>query len=164
MLSTIIALHMAHGAEVIIRNDEAYDDTFETTDLVAWLDYPECAVSVFQGEDYDLPLTVESVQIYLGANDEAYDGESTIIEVGLKILADGEEPDYGGFDWGLEAFAATVSISSLNDLSLVDEENGWSSLDWESGDLAIFACPTDPESGEGWPTAGEQTSGIVIDK
>ena len=164
MILLALALLPAHAGEVTIRNDTAYDDTFDTSDQVAWLEYPECAVSVFSAADYTLPMTIDTVDIFLGASDTGLDGETTYVEVSIKTMTAGDTPSIGDFSWGTDAFQAVVSTSSLNEFSLDDPDNGWVPMDWTEGDLAIFVCPTDPASGDSWPgDGGDPTSGLIID-
>lgn len=164
---TLLALSLASTsarAETVIRNDTSYDDTYDTSDQVAWLESPECAATVFDPDDYDLPLTVDIVQIYLGSSSGDHDGEDTLAEVGLKILAEGEEPSLADMDWAMEGFNVTVNSTAINELSLVDEENGLFALEWTEGWLSVVVCAPDADSGYQWPTtSASNTSGIVID-
>ncbi|MEC7947581.1 MAG: IPT/TIG domain-containing protein, partial [Myxococcota bacterium] len=58
----------------------------------------------------------------------------------------------------------TVSSNQLNTLSLDSPADGLSPLELTEGRIAVWLCPPDPTTGEGWPTAGiGDTSGIVID-
>lgn len=161
---SLLLVSLGFAEETIVRNDTSYDDTYDTTDQVAWLEAPECAAALFDPADYDLPLSIHTVQIYLGSSSGDHDGEDTLAEVGLKILAEGEVPSFADMDWTMEGFTVAVNSERINELSLVDEEAGLFALDWTEGWLSIVVCAPDPDTGYEWPkTSGSNTSGIVID-
>jgi len=147
-----------------LRVDTNTTDTYDDADQVAWLEYPECAITVLQANAADLPLAVDYVYVFLGTNTGNQDGEDTLAEVGIQILADGETPNQTHMEWGPEAFNLTVSSDRLAELPLVDEENGLFALDYTEGRIAVWVCPPDPETGSSWPRTSERdTSGVVID-
>lgn len=148
----------------VLRNDTNTSDQYDSSDQVAWLAFPECAVSVLTAAAGDLPMDVGTVYVYLGSNTGNQDGTSTLAEVGIQLLDAGAEPQNGPMDWGPEAFSLTVSSQGLNALSLVDETNGWAPLAYTTGSIAVWVCPPDETTGESWPrTSSRDTSGIVID-
>ncbi len=155
---------LAFAGETLLRNDTNTSDEYDGSDQVAWLEFPECAVSVLTADPADLPMDVGMLYVYLGSNTGNQDGSATLAEVGVQLLETGAEPTNGAMAWGPEAFSVTVSSQGLNSLSLVDAEAGWSALRYESGSIAVWVCPPDPETGESWPrTSAKDTSGIVID-
>ena len=168
MSATLLALALgvapAPAQEVVVRNDAALDDTFDTSDFVAWLDYPECAISVLTPDAADLPLTIDVIRIYLGSSQGNQDGIETLVQVGIQQLADGEAPTgFGDWAWGEEAFYVQVSSTTLSDLSLDQPDAGLYPLEVTGGSIAVWVCPPDPATGEGWPFAsGADTSGMVI--
>ncbi len=147
-----------------LRVDTNTSDTYDEADQVAWLEYPECAITVLEADAGDLPLAVDYVYVFLGTNTGNQDGDDTLAEVGIQVLADGEIPNTTHMEWGPEAFSLTVSSDRLAELSLVDEENGLFALDYTEGRIAVWVCAPDPETGSSWPRTSERdTSGIVID-
>lgn len=152
------------AAQVVLRNDTNLSDAYDEADQVAWLEYPECAVTVLTADAADLPLAVDRVYVYLGSNTGNQDGTDTLAEVSLQLLGDGEDPSIGVMDWGPESFSLDVSSDHIGELSLVDEANGLYALDYTEGRVAVWVCPPDPETGSAWPRTSERdTSGIVID-
>jgi MYXO-CTERM domain-containing protein len=155
---------LAIAGEVLLRNDTNTTDTYDGSDQVAWLEFPECAVSVLTADADDLPMDVGTIYVYLGSNTGNQDGTATLAEVGIQLLDAGGTPVNGGMDWGPEAFSITVSSQGLNALPLVDTEAGWSALSYASGSIAVWVCTPDETTGESWPRASARdTSGIVID-
>lgn len=163
MISLLLPLALA-GSTLTLRNDTNTSDSYNTADLVAWLAFPECAVSVFTVDPSALPMSVHTVQLYLGSSTGSQDGMATMVEVGLQLLEDDEVPSLRHTEWGFEAFFLDVSSTSLTELCLVNEKAGWSPLRYESGRLAVFVCAPDPATGEAWPSSSaSDTSGIIID-
>lgn len=161
MLLVALGLHAALAAEVTIRNDTSYDDTYDTSDNVGYLVFPECAISVFDPADYDLPVEVDTLQVFLASNTGNYKGADIVVEVMINFLDEGEDPHRGDEAWGEEAFYGVVSNDQLNELSLVDEDNGLYAVDWTDGYMAVWICApeTDP-----WPEDGARdVTGVVID-
>ncbi len=159
-----LLLAQAHAADVVLRNDTNTADTYDASDQVAWLDFPECAISVFQAEAAQLPLSIETVQVFLGSNTGNQDGDDTTMDVSLQILEPGEDPTPTHMEWGPETFAVGVTSTQLNELPLVDEASGLEALSYTSGRLAVWVCPPDPATGESWPrTSARDTSGLIID-
>jgi MYXO-CTERM domain-containing protein len=149
-------------AGVTLRNDTS--DSYDDSDQLAWLDYPECAISVLEADPADLPLDIDYVYAFLASNQGNQDGDATMVDVGLQILEDGEDPTPTHMEWGPEAFAATVSSSELNSFHLADAKSGWSALSYTTGRVAVWVCAPDPDLGESWPRVDDRdTSGIVID-
>ncbi len=158
----LLLLSVAFGGDVVLRNDTS--DTYDGDDQLAWLAFPECAISVLEAESGDLPLQISYVQVLLASNTGNDDGESTLAEVGVQVLADGEDPNPTHFEWGPETFTVTVSSTAINELSLVDEASGWYPMDYTAGRIAVWVCPPDPETGESWPRVNDRDqSGVVID-
>ncbi|MFZ5481577.1 MAG: IPT/TIG domain-containing protein [Myxococcota bacterium] len=156
-------LAAAAFASVVVRNDTNYDDTYDQSDGVLWMEYPECAIAVLEADADDLPLEIDSLQIYFGSSTGNDDGTDTLAEVGLQVLADGEDPNPTHFEWGPEGFYVTVSSTDLNVLYLEDEENGLYALDYTEGRIAVWFCPPDPTTGEAWPREGRDQTGVVFD-
>lgn len=158
-----LAVSSASAQEVEVRNDTA-GDTFGTTDIVAWLEHPECAISVLTADPAELPLSIDVIRFYFGSSQGNQDGAETLVQVGIQQLAEGAEPTgLGDWVWGEEAFYATVSSTSFTDLSLDLPEEGLFPVEWTEGSLAVFLCPPDPSTGESWPFVNAlDTSGIVI--
>lgn len=161
----LLASPPALAEEVVLRNDSAFDDTFDTSDNVAWLAYPECAISVLTPDPADLPLTIDTVQFYFGSSQGNQDGQDTLVQLGVQKLGPAELPTGpGNWAWGEEAFTATVTSTQLNSLNLDSPGEGLYPIELTEGRIAVWLCPPDPATGEGWPTAGAlDTSGIVID-
>ncbi len=161
----------AHADEVVLRNDTAYDDTFGTSDHVAWLGYPECAGIVLDPPPEAYPLVLHTVLVLLGSSQGNQDHAITTLTMGIDVLEEGEAVHLPGFsDWALaEApFQVTVASDHLNALSLDDPERGLYPLVVEAGDIAIWVCapdPTDADQPDEWPYAdlASDTSGLVID-
>lgn len=158
----LFAFSAAFAGDVVLRNDVS--DSYDSEDQLAWLDFPECAVSVLKADASDLPLEIGYVDFMLASNTGNQDGETTLAEVGIQLLADGAEPTNAPMDWGPEAFTVTVSSTGINHLSLVDEASGWTALPYTSGQIAVWICPPDPTTGDAWPRVNDRDeSGIVID-
>jgi hypothetical protein len=161
--SRVLFVSVAFAEQVVLRNDTNTDDTYDSSDQVAWLAYPECAISVLQADAGDLPLAIDTVYVYLGSNTGNQDGEDTVVDISLQLLDDGEDPAPGPMDWGPESFYVTVNSQYISDLYLVDTKNGLSALDYTSGKVAVWVCTPDPDVAE-WPhTSDRDTSGIIID-
>lgn len=159
-----LSVSVALATQTLLRNDTNTADTYDSSDQVAWLDYPECAITVLEADAGDLPLAIDYVYVYLGSNTGNQDGDETLAEVSLQVLADGELPSTDHMEWGPEAFYLTVSSERISELPLVDEVNGLFALDYTSGRVAVWICPPDPTTGVSWPRTNERdTSGIVID-
>lgn len=165
LLPLLLVANPAHADEVVLRNDSAFDDTFDTTDRVAWLAYPECAISVLTPDPEDLPLTIDTVQFLFGSSFGNQDGQDTLVQLGIQALGPAEVPSGpGNWAWGEEAFTAIVSSTQLNTLNLDSPSDGMYPVELAEGRIAVWICPPDPATGEGWPkTSDSDTSGIVID-
>jgi hypothetical protein len=168
MTATLFALALgvtpASAQEVVVRNDAAVDDTFDTSDYVAWLDYPECAISVLTPDAADLPLTIDVIRFYLGSSQGNQDGQETLVQLGIQQLEAGEQPTgFGDWAWGEEAFFVSVSSTTLTDLSLDQPDAGLYPLEVTGGSIAVWICPPDPTTGEAWPFVSSlDTAGVVI--
>ncbi|MFH1468761.1 MAG: hypothetical protein ABIO70_30515 [Pseudomonadota bacterium] len=169
-LLPLLLLPLAFGREVLLRNDEAWDDAFGEDDAVVLLEYPQCAVAVLTPQPEDYPLRVHTVQVYLGSTLGNQDREITLLTLAMHVLAEGEDPrlmGYHDWDWPETAFWVTVSTEYLNGLNLDDPESGIYPLTVDSGRLAVFVCAPDPEwkGGISWPctTPGEDCSGLVVE-
>ena len=165
LLPLLLAATPAHADEVVLRNDSAFDDTFDTSDNVAWLAYPECAISVLTPDPEDLPLTIDTVMFFFGSSYGNQDAQDTLVQLGIQKLGPADTPTGpGNWAWGEEAFTATVTSTQLNVLNLDSPADGLYPVELTEGRIAVWICPPDPATGEGWPTAGSgDTSGIVID-
>ncbi len=163
-------LPFAFAREVVLRNDQAWDDSFGEEDRVVWLAYPACAVAVLEPEPEDYPLEVHTVLVYLGSSLGNQDRQSTMLTMSMQVLEEGEEPrlvGYNDWDWPETAFYVTVSSEYLNGLYLDDPGAGIYPLTIDHGRLAVFVCAPDP-SWEGqyvWPceSEGEDCSGLVVE-
>ncbi|MEC7946365.1 MAG: hypothetical protein VX265_02290, partial [Myxococcota bacterium] len=119
LLPLLFTTTPAHADEVVLRNDSAYDDTFDSSDSVAWLEFPECAITVLTPDPADLPLTIDTVQFLFGSSYGNQDGRTTLVQLGIQQLGPAETPTGpGNWAWGEEAFTVTVSSNQLNTLSL----------------------------------------------
>ena len=165
LLPLLLLTTPASAEEVVLRNDTAYDDTFGPEDNVAWLAFPECAVTLLTPDPQDLPLTIDAVQFFFGSSQGNQDGQDTLVQLGIQRLGAAEVPTGpGSWAWGEEAFTATVSSSYLNVLELDNPSDGLFPVELTEGRIAVWICTPDPTTGEGWPTASAyDTSGIVID-
>jgi hypothetical protein len=72
----VLLVQLALAEEVVLRNDTA-DDTFDTSDYVAWLAYGECAVVVFDPAPEDYALAIHTVQVFLGSSQGNQDHDVT---------------------------------------------------------------------------------------
>jgi hypothetical protein len=153
----------ARAAEVVLRNDTNSSDTYNEDDQVAWLAYPECAITVLTPDAW--PVTLDAVRLYLGSSSGDHDGEETSLTLGLQLLDEGAAPTGpGSWDWDEEAFFLQVSSTSLSELCLVDAEAGLGPLTVTEGSVAVWICAPDPATGETWPYSGaSNVSGVVID-
>ncbi|MGC6510919.1 MAG: IPT/TIG domain-containing protein [Myxococcota bacterium] len=156
-------LSTVQASEVILRNDNG-SDTFAFPDWVAWLEFPECAISVLTPDPSDYPLDIQSIRFFLASSFGNQDGTQVLATLGIQILQPGTPPSaYGNWDWGPESFSATISSQAINELSLSDPANGLFPLQLTSGEIAVWICPPDPSSGYDWPQASLiDSSGIVI--
>ena len=158
----LLAVSTVLAADVVLRNDVS--DTYDTGDQLAWLEFPECAIAVLEAKASQLPLDIRYVEVMFASNTGNQDGEQTLAEVGIQILAEGEKPTATAMDWGPEGFTITVSSTGINRLALDDEDAGWSALAYTSGSIAVWVCTPDPATGEAWPRVNDRDeSGIVID-
>ena len=98
LLSTVKPLR------VILRNDNG-SDTFAYPDWVAWLEFPECAISVLNSGPSGLPLGLQSIRFFLASSFGNQDGSQVLATLGIQILQPGTPPSaYGNWDWGPESF------------------------------------------------------------
>ena len=165
VLVPLLASAPSLAEEVVLRNDTNTSDTFDSGEAVIWLEYPECAISVLTPDPADYPLEIHSIQFFFVSNTGELEGESGYTELGIQLLDEGAAPTgRGDWIWGEEAFYTTASSDSLNELSLVDAENGWEAVTLEEGSIAVWLCPTDPSTGADWPyNSASDTTGIVVD-
>ena len=166
----LLLLPLCLGREVVLRNDQALDDSFDEADEVVWFDYPECAVAVLEADPDDLPLEVHTVQVYLGSLTGSQDRQTTMLTMAMHVLEEGEEPRLMGladWDWPETAFWVTVSSDHLNALNLDDGDAGIYPFTLEEERLAVFVCAPDFhwKHGVAWPceTQGEDCSGLVVE-
>jgi hypothetical protein len=165
-----LLIPLAMGREVLLRNDQAWDDRYDEADEVVHLTYPQCAVSVLEPEPEQLPITVHTVLVYLGSSLGNQDRQSTMLTMAMQVLEEGEEPrvmGYNDWDWPETAFYVTVSSENYNALYLDDGASGIYPLVLDHGRLAVFVCAPDPdwEGGYAWPceVEGEDCSGLVVE-
>lgn len=169
MVRMLLLLPMVLGREVVLRNEQALDDRFDEADEVVHLDYPACAVAVLEPAPEDLPLTVHTVQVFLGSSLGNQDRQITLLTMGMQVLQEGEPPrlpGYADWDWPEAAFYVTVSSEYLNGLSLDDPAAGLYPYTLHEGRLAVFVCTPDPswEHGYDWPCEdAEDCSGLVVE-
>ncbi len=163
-------ISLALGREVVLRNDQAWDDSYGEADEVVWLEFPQCAVAVLVPEPEDLPLEIHTVLVYLGSSLGNQDRQTTMVTMAMQVLEDGEEPrlmGYNDWDWPETAFYVTVSSENYNALNLDDAASGIYPLTLDHGRLAVFVCAPDPhwEGSYVWPCddpAGD-CSGLVVE-
>jgi hypothetical protein len=161
---------LAMGREVVLRNDVAWDDSYDETDEVVWLSYPQCAVSVLEPEPEDLPIEVHTVLLYLGSSLGNQDRQTTMLTMAMQVLDDDDYPQlmgYSDWDWPETAFTVTVSSENYNALYLDDADAALYPLTLDRGRLAVFVCAPDPdwEGGYVWPceVEGADCSGLVVE-
>ena len=153
LLPLLLLSSPASAEEVVLRNDTAFDDTFGADDNVAWLEFPECAISVLTPDPQDLPLTIDAIQFFFGSSLGNQDGRDTLVQLGIQKLGAAETPTGpGNWAWGEEAFTATVSSSYLNVLGPTAPATG--SSPWNSrraGSRSGSARRTPPREKRGPP-------------
>lgn len=166
LLATLLpALLMPALAGTTLRNDTSTDDTFTPDNSqVAWLAYPECAISVLKADAADLPLEIDTIQFLLGSSFGDQDGANTLAEIGIQVTdGEGEPSPSTPYEWGPEEVTVTVSSSSFNALTLEDTESGFSNVTMNDVGLVVWICPPDPSGGDEWPySSGTNTSGLFI--
>lgn len=170
ILSLGILLPTVHAREVVLQNDQAWDDTYDASDEVVHLDFPECAATVLEPSAKDLPLTIDSILVYLGSNLGNQDRQIVVLTLAMQVLEEGEDPrlmGYTDWTWPETAFWVTVSSEYYNALNLDDPDSGIYPLTLTEGRLAVFICTADPEwkSAGDWPctTEGKDCSGVVVE-
>ena len=166
----MVLLPLAFGREVVLRNDQAWDDSYDEADEVVWLGYPACAVAVLEPEPDDLPIRVHTVQVYLGSSQGNQDRRNTMLTLAMQVLEPDEDPrlmGYNDWDWPETAFYVTVSSENYNALGLDDGAAGIYPFTLEAGRLAVFVCAPDPhwDGQYSWPceTEGDDCSGLVVE-
>ena len=99
---------LSYAQDVTLQNDTAINNSFGLSDMVAWLEYPECVVSVLTPDPSDLPLDIHTVQIYLGSQFGTLDNISTSVMMGIQQLDLSETPSgYGNWAWPISVFTTT---------------------------------------------------------
>lgn len=158
-----LTLNSAFAEEIILSNDNG-SDSFAFPDWVAWLEYPECAISVLSPDPTDYPFDIQSIRFFLASSLGNQDGTQVFATLGIQILSPGVAPNgYGNWAWGPENYSVTVSSQAINDLSLDDPANNLFPLSVSTGDIAVWICPPDPSTGYDWPQSSLiDSSGIVI--
>ena len=159
MLPILLLLNV-FASEVTLQND-----TNPSAGYMAWLAYPECAISVLTPDPTNYPVDITAVQFLLGSSFGNQEGSTTTAEVGVQLIAQGATPSSSS-SWALgpELFGITVSSNALNELSLDDPANGLFPVTVTSGSIAVWVCPPDPSTGDAWPkTSDFDTSGLLID-
>lgn len=160
-----LALAPAH-AQVVLRNDTAYDDNFtQANSSVVWLAFPECAITVLEADPADLPLEVDTLSFLFTSNTGNHSGQTTLAEIGIQLLQGGQEPDNAlPYAWGPEGVSITVSTSAFNQLLLENTSYGWDNVLVSQGErIAVWICTPDPDTGYAWPhTNDRDTSGLMI--
>ena len=156
----------AQADEIILRNDNNYSDSYDTSDSVVWLEFPECAVSVLTPDEDELPLEIHTIRVYMGSSQGNQDGQDAMVVLGIQALGVDEEPGgRGDWAWSEEAFYVTISSSTINELSLDNAAEGLFPYTIESGRIAVWVCAPDPDWGFDWPMSNAvDTSGIVMDR
>ncbi len=152
-------------AGTTLRNDTSTDDSFSPDNSqVAWLAYPECAISVLKADAADLPLEIDTVQFLLGSNTGDQDGENTLAEVGIQVTNGEGTPSLSTpFAWGPQEIAATVTSSAFNTVTLHDVDAGTDNVTMTDVALIVWVCAPDDTSGYVWPySSANNTSGLFI--
>ena len=151
----------AFAQDVTVQNDTAFSNSFGLTDMVAWLEYPECVVSVLTPDSSDLPMDVHTIQVYLGSQFGTLDNIATSLMMGIQIIGTNETPaGYGNWDWPITLFNVTVSSTQLN-LNMLNPQTGSGSLLVNTGSIAVWICAPDPSVAV-WPYDGFDLSGVVL--
>lgn len=164
MLLALVSAFVAPALATTLRNDTATDDTFSSDNSeVAWLAYPECAISVLKASSADLPLTIDTIEFLLGSTHGDQDGDSTLAEIGIQVTSGGMPSNSDPYAWGPEEISVTVSTSSFNSLTLADPDAGFDNVTMTDIGLAVWICPPDDSSGDQWPySSANNTSGLFI--
>jgi MYXO-CTERM domain-containing protein len=165
LIYALLAAPPAFAGSVELRNDTCTDDVFSTDNSqVAWLAFPECAITVLHADASQLPLTVDSVYFLLGSSTGDQDGTGTLAEVGIQVTEEGATPSPGDpYEWGPEGVSVTVSSTEFMGVTLKDSYLGTDNVTMDKGQLVVWICAPDPYTGYEWPhDSSRSTSGLFI--
>lgn len=152
----------AMAAETTLQNDTSTNNSFGFGDMVAWLEYPECVVSVLTPDPSEYPLDVHTIEIFFASQYGTLDNIGTNVVLSIQDVGLGEMPTQpGNWSWDATLFSVTVNSQSFNALSLVDSQTGLGALEVTSGAIAVWVCSPDPAVST-WPYDGFDNSGIVL--
>ena len=161
MFSFLHLLTTAHATEITIQNDTSTNNSFGFGDMVAWLEYPECVVSVLTPDQADYPVSVHTIEVFFASQYGTLDNISTYVEMGIQLLGSGTPVQFGNFDWSLTNFSITINSQAFNALSLIDSQTGTGALNVTSGSFAVWVCAPDPAVGT-WPYDSFDNAGVVL--
>jgi|GEM_PF-6406828 len=162
MFLTHLFFSTALAAEVTIQNDTSSNNSFGFGDMVAWLEYPECVVSVLTPDASQYPLDVHTIEIFFASQYGTLDNIASNVVLGIQEVGVGEMPtQFGNWSWDATLFSVTINSQAFNALSLVDSQTGLGALEVTSGSIAVWVCSPDPAVGN-WPYDGFDNSGIVL--
>lgn len=158
----LLLLTTAEATEITIQNDTSTNNSFGFGDMVAWLEYPECVVSVLTPDPADYPVSVHTIEVFFASQYGTLDNIPTNVEMGIQLLGNGVAPtQFGNFDWSLMNFSIMINSQAFNALSLLDPQTGTGTLNVTSGSIAVWVCAPDPAVGT-WPYDGFDNSGVVL--
>ena len=86
MFSILNFLMTVHASEVTIQNDASTNNSFGFGDMVAWLEYPECVVSVLTPDASDYPVDVHTIEVFFASQYGTLDNIPSNVELGIQLL------------------------------------------------------------------------------
>ena len=162
MYSLFFAIPSIFGQELTLQNDSSTDNQFGLGDMVGWMEYPECAISVLTPKPHELPFELTSVEVLFAAQFGTLNNQQTSVMLSMQYLEKDAMPLHpGNWAWSPTVYNITVSASSLNSLPLHQAEGQPGSLVIEEGAVAIWICTPDPSLAK-WPKKLIDVSGIVL--
>ena len=81
----ISLLNLAEAVEVTLQNDTS-NNSFGFGDMVAWLEYPECVVSVLTPDPTDYPIELHTVEVFFASQYGTLDNIQSSILMGVQNL------------------------------------------------------------------------------
>ena len=108
MFSFLCLLTTANATEITIQNDTSTNNSFGFGDMVAWLEYPECVVSVLTPDPADYPVTVHTIEVFFASQYGTLDNISTYVDMGIQVLGSGAPVQFGNFDWSLTSLRISL--------------------------------------------------------
>ena len=83
--SFLTLLLTASASEVTIQNDTSTNNTFGFGDMVAWLEYPECVISVLTPDANDYPVDVHTIEVFFASQYGTLDNIPTNVEMSIQL-------------------------------------------------------------------------------